>query len=288
MTEVLRPALRYHGGKFRIAPWVIQHFPAHDAYVEPFGGAASVLLRKQRVGVECYNDLDGSVVGFFRVLRDPQSARELQRRAALTPFAREEFDWSYQPPSDEIDAAHKLLVRSFFGHGSDSATRSCRTGFRAKPTERRSTPAAEWSTWHQAVPALCDRLQGVVIEHRDAVEVMQRFDSRTTLHYVDPPYVLSSRTAWRTNSAKQYRHEMSDDDHARLAQALHGLSGLVVVSGYPSSLYNELYAGWHRFEKRAAADMGASRVECIWISPRAQAARKFTQGALWPQAAAAA
>lgn len=288
MPKVIRPALRYHGGKFRIAPWVIGHFPPHQGYVEPFGGGASVLLRKQRVGVECYNDLDGAVVDFFRVLRDPQSARELQRRAALTPFSREEFNWSYQPPSDAIDAAHKLLVRSFFGHGSDSATRSCRTGFRAKPTERRSTPAVEWSTWHANVPALCERLQGVVIEQRDAVEVMQRFDSPTTLHYVDPPYVLSSRTAWRTNSAKQYRHELGDDDHRRLASALRSLSGMVVLSGYPSTLYDELYAGWQRLEKRVAADMGASRVECLWLSPSAQAARGFTQGVLWPHAEAAA
>lgn len=279
---VSRPALRYHGGKFRLAPWVIAHFPPHESYVEAFGGGASVLLRKQRTGCECYNDLDGAIVSFFRVLREPAAARELQRRTALTPFARAEFEWTYSTPADAIDAAHKLVVRSFFGHGSDSATRSSRTGFRAKPTQRRSTPAVEWAGWPLQIPELCERLQGVVIEQRDAVEVMRRFDSPVTLHYVDPPYVLSSRTAWRTNASRQYRHELQDEDHVRLADELHSLSGMVVISGYPTPLYDRLYAGWQRVETRAAADMGVSRTECLWISPRAWQARGFAQGVLWP------
>lgn len=125
--SVTRPALRYHGGKFRLAPWILGFFPRHQTYVEPFAGAASVLMLKGRVGAECLNDLDGNVVNLFRVLRDVDSALELQRRVALTPFARDEFEWSYEPPTDDLDAAHKLVVRSFMGHGSDSATRSCRT-----------------------------------------------------------------------------------------------------------------------------------------------------------------
>lgn len=133
--SITRPALRYHGGKFRLAPWVMQFFPPHLAYVEPFGGAASILLQKQPVAAECYNDLDDRIVNFFRVLRDPQQSAELQRRCALTAYSRAELEWSFDEPADNIDAAHRLVVRSFMGHGSDSATRTSRTGFRARLTD---------------------------------------------------------------------------------------------------------------------------------------------------------
>jgi DNA adenine methylase len=94
-----RPVLRAHGGKWRIAPWILGHLPAHRIYVEPYGGGASVLLRKERSYAEIYNDLDGEIVNFFRVLRDPEQAGRLLELLELTPFAREEFELSYQPAS---------------------------------------------------------------------------------------------------------------------------------------------------------------------------------------------
>lgn len=98
MNKPTRPVLRYHGGKWKLAPWVIQHFPPHQVYVEPFGGAASVLMQKPRVEAEIYNDLDDDVVNIFRILRDPAMAAELRRRLELTPFARTELRDSYAPP----------------------------------------------------------------------------------------------------------------------------------------------------------------------------------------------
>src|SRR3954470_24963100 len=92
MTALIRPALRYHGGKWKIAPWIISHFPPHRIYVEPFGGAASVLLRKHRAYAEVYNDLDDWAVNLFRLLGDEQSAERLRRLLELTPFARTEFE----------------------------------------------------------------------------------------------------------------------------------------------------------------------------------------------------
>lgn len=266
----MRPILRYHGGKFRLAPWVISFFPKHSVYVEPYGGAASVLLQKERVGAECYNDLDGNVVNLFRVLRDVDRAAELRRRVELTPFSRDEFNWSYETPTDEIDAAHKLVVRSFMGHGSDSATRSCRTGFRAKLTDGRVLPSVEFSTWHEAIPIFTKRLQGVVIENRNAVEVIHRMDSAKTLFYVDPPYCHSTRSgmAGRTSGTHGYRFEMNDDNHRILAEALHKVNGMVVISGYASDLYDkELFNGWARFEKKALADGAKVRTEVVWLNP---------------------
>lgn len=270
MTAPKRPVLRYHGGKFRLAPWILSFFPQHSCYVEPFGGAGSVLMLKERVSAECYNDLDGTVVNVFRVLRDPEQAIELQRRISLTPFAREEFEWSYEPAVDELDAAHKLIVRSFMGHGSDSATRSCRTGFRSKLTEDRALPAWEWANWAEAIPAFTRRLAGVVIENRDAFEVIARLDAPRTLFYVDPPYAHSTRSSLMGRSSKThgYRHEMTDDDHRALAAVLRDLAGMVVLSGYPSSLYDdELFGDWERYERRHAADGGRSRTEVVWLNP---------------------
>jgi DNA adenine methylase len=83
-----RPVLRYHGAKFRLAGWLMQLFPPHRRYVEPFGGAAGVLLQKPRSYAEVYNDLDGDVVNFFRVLRDPELSRQLVRQLAYAALRR--------------------------------------------------------------------------------------------------------------------------------------------------------------------------------------------------------
>jgi DNA adenine methylase len=269
MTAPTRPVLRYHGGKFRLAPWILSFFPEHVVYVEPYGGAASILLQKKRVGAECYNDLDGNVVNLFRILRDPERALELQRRVELTPFAREEFDWAYEPVTDDIDAAHKLIIKSFMGHGSDSATRACRTGFRSKLSEGRVLPSVEYSTWSNSIPVFTRRLRGVVIENKPALEVIERMDSPSTLIYCDPPYVHTTRSALKGRGKKThgYRHEMDDVDHEALASVLHAVKGMVVLSGYPSALYDrDLYPDWVRHERKHIADGGKVRKEVVWLN----------------------
>lgn len=269
MNAPTRPVLRYHGGKFRLAPWILSFFPQHSVYVEPFGGAGSILMQKPQVGAECYNDLDGQIVNLFRILRDPERAAELQRRVILTPFARDEFDWAYEPSTDDMDAAHKLVIKSFMGHGSDSSTRSCRTGFRSRLTDGRVLPAVEYSTWNEAIPDFTRRLRGVVIENRNALEVIRRMDSAKTLIYCDPPYCHSTRSAIMGRAAKThgYRHEMTDDDHRDLAKVLHEAQGMVVLSGYPSELYDsELFADWVRYERKHVADGGRKRTEVVWIN----------------------
>lgn len=281
MTTPTRPVLRYHGGKFRLAPWVLGFFPRHATYAEPYGGAASLLMLKERVSAECYNDMDSQVVNVFRVLRDPDRALELQRRVALTPFSREEFAWSYEDPADDIDAAHKLIVRSFMGHGSDSATRTTRSGFRAKLTEGRALPASEWSTWPDAIPAFTRRLAGVVIENAPAIDVIKRMDHGRTLFFVDPPYLASTRSAKSSNKATGYRHEMTNDDHVALAEVLNQVKGMVVLCGYPSDLYDSLYADWDRYERRHVADGGNFRTEVVWLNRACAEALAMERGGLF-------
>lgn len=260
---ITRPVLRYPGGKYKMAKWIISHFPQHDFYVEPYGGAGSVLMRKPRASGEVFNDLDGDVVNVFRVLRDPSTARELERVVRLTPMAYEEYQEAYEYCDDPIERARRTIFRSFSTIGSDGVSRK-NSGFRGvKNNESKVTAALEWARWPDAIRFFVDRLQSVLIEHREAVRVMKLYDRPETLHYVDPPYVLSTRG--RTRSL--YTHEMNDDDHRELARCLHSLQGMVVLSGYQSPLYEELFSTWRMLPKSTRAGNGTKRVDCIWLSP---------------------
>lgn len=260
-----RPLLRYHGGKWKLAPWICAHFPAHRVYVEPFGGAASVLLRKPRSYGEIYNDLDGEIVNVFRVLRDQGAA--LRTALELTPFARAEFVESYTPNPDPVEQARRTIVRSFQGFGS-AAVCGETSGFRANSNRSGTTPAHDWRNYPEHLPALIERLRGVVIEQRDAIDVMRQHDGPDTLHYVDPPYVHSTRSAKTrgTVTRKAYKHEMDDQQHRDLAAALSDLRGMVVVSGYRCELYDDLFKGWQRIDAAAHADGARERVESLWLS----------------------
>ncbi len=266
MNAPTRPLVRYHGGKWKLAPWIIQHLPGHRVYVEPFGGGGSVLLRKPRSYAEIYNDLDDEIVNVFRVARD--CGKELSSALRLTPFSRVEFEESYAPHDDEIEQARRTIVRSFQGFGSAAVCGEV-SGFRANSNRSGTTPAQDWKNYPDALMALIERLQGVVIEHRDAIQVMQAHDSTDTVHYVDPPYVHSTRSekVRGTVNRKSYKHEMTDDQHRELAEVLHGLRGAVVLSGYRSELYDGLYADWQRIERHAQADGAKPRIEVLWLSP---------------------
>jgi DNA adenine methylase len=288
--SVTRPALRYHGGKWKLAPWLQLFFPPHRIYVEAFGGGASVLLRKPRVYGEVYNDLDCEVVNVFRMLRD--RGGELHELLRLTPFARAEFKLSYEPSPDPLEQARRTIARSFMGFGSAAATGE-NSGFRANSNRSGTTPAHDWANLSEAVPALIERLRGVVIENRDAMAVAAHHDAPDALHYFDPPYVHSTRsgkvrgtmTQGRA-SGKAYRHEMDDAAHRAFALIAHGLEGMVVISGYPCQLYTELFGAWERFERPSFADGARARTEVVWINPACAAALHRSRGGLFAEVAA--
>lgn len=267
-TLAKRPVLRYHGGKWMLAPWILSHFPAHKVYVEPYGGAASVLIRKKRSYAEVYNDLDGELVNLFTVMRD--DGKELCRLLSLTPFARAEFLLSYEPSGYSLEQARRTVVRSFMGFGSNAHNKA--TGFRSCSNRSGTTPAHDWRNYPEAAIALVERLRGVVIENRDALLCMVQHDSPQTLHYVDPPYVLSTRS----DSMPDYRHEMSDAQHVALAETLHELQGFVVLSAYPSGLYRHLYEDWTLITRDSRADGAKKRVEALYLNPHATAATQRT------------
>jgi DNA adenine methylase len=273
-----RAVLRYHGGKWLLAPWIISHFPRHRFYTEVYGGAASVLLQKPRCYGEVYNDLYKDVVVLFRILRDEQKSRRLQELVELTPFARNEFSMAGRRSSDSLEQARRFLVRSFMGYGSDSVF-GRPTGFRGGVRKSGTTPAIDWQRFPESIPSITARLKGVTIESRPAIQLLQEHDGEDTLHYVDPPYVHSTRSNGNPHCKKhRYAFEMSDDDHRELAEVLKSLSGMVVLSGYPSDLYGELFADWKLSTKRAFADGAEERTECLWIN---QAAARQLQPSLW-------
>lgn len=268
-----RPVLRYHcrnGGKWRLAPWIIAHLPPHRVYVEPFGGAGSVLLRKRPSPAEVYNDLDGEVVHLFRVLRDPLLSLQLRHQVTLTPYAREEFRAAYEPTDNPVERARRYLVRSWMAFGTSSRKLNV-TGFRATGHRRGGgTATREWTGMPEVLEAVTRRMGAVLIEQRPALEVLAQQDAPDVVFYLDPPYPFSTRTSARRRSRREsaYAHNLSDDEHTQLAAALANLRGMALVSGYRCPLYDELFAGWHRTERAAMADGAIRRTECLWLSPR--------------------
>lgn len=252
-------AFGYYGGKYSHLDWLLPLLPTDGIthYCEPFGGSAAVLLNRKLAKVETYNDLDGEVVNFFKVLREHKDA--LIEQLTLTPFSRLELALACErrPGLSELERARQFYVRA-------------RQAFAATPTPS----AGQWSycvtdntaalRWLNGVPKLAeiaDRLRSVQIENLPALEVLTRYDRPETLFYVDPPYVLGSRT-----SAHEYVHELTDDEHHKLAAALKQCKGKVALSGYDCGMYRELYKDWHL----------AAAVDCIsWASPDRSARREM-------------
>lgn len=267
--KISRPALRYHGAKWLLAPWIIKHLPGHhDLYCEPFGGSGGVLLRKKRSPLEVFNDLDDEVVNFFRVLREQED--ELVRAIRFTPYAVKEWEAAGEPDPDPLESARRFFVRSVMSIAGPTA--QWRTGFRRqkvltkKNGKKKMTPAAISFMRIEHLHQVADRLRGVTIECDDALDLMVRYDGDRALFYVDPPYVAETRGRWARHA---YSHELSDGDHVRLAEVLHGLEGMVVISGYRCGLYDGLFGDWERFDRVSRVNGPGSAVESLWLSPRA-------------------
>jgi DNA adenine methylase len=279
LENVERVILRYHGGKWRLASRIAGLFPSHHTYVEPYGGAASVLMHKPRSHGEVYNDLDDQIVNVFRILRDHEASKELERLLRLTPYSRREFQSSYMDTDDPIERARRTILRSFQGFGSGAVTKAHKTGFRSNANRNGTTPARDWANYPDHIGSFRDRLQGVVIENREALDLIYQHDGRETLFYIDPPYPLGTRyksAAW----ADCYRHELTDKDHRALAEVLHNVKGMVVLSGYRCDLYDrDLYPEWRSIELSGLADGGRKRIEVLWFN--AAATKRGTQQPLF-------
>jgi len=264
---LLRGVFPYYGGKSKIAEKIVSLFPEHKVYVEPFGGAASVLLTKPPSPIEVYNDLNEEVVNFFQVLRE--RLHELQLLLYFTPYARAEFERCLEPSGDRLERARKTFVRQRMGFsGVQRLTRGNWSYSKSQSAGGMAKAVNAFRTGIDYLTCVAERFAGVQIECLPALEVIKRYDSPDTLVYADPPYPLESRC-----TEDMYELEMSEDAHRELAAVLNSIKGKALVSGYSCSLYNELYADWNRLEfqskahaKLRAGESRSDRVEVVWAN----------------------
>lgn len=283
-SKVKRPLLRYFGGKWQLRHWIIEHFPEHEYYAEPFAGAASILLAKPPApGGEIINDLNSEVINLFRVMQDKEQSQELMRRLSWTPYAKAELDVAREPSDDPIEKARRLAIASYMSIECAGSQKTA-SGFRmgnvdlsrkdqiGKRTFRNC--ATDWKNWQDNLEAIRERLAGVMIYERDAMEFIDLMDAPECLIYIDPPYYHPER------STKRYKVEFQDkasnrkkvDRHKELVERLIQCRAMVIVSGYNSDIYKPLIkAGWARVSKDYRANMSLDRrTECLWLSPSCQ------------------
>lgn len=257
---IKRPPLRWFGGKWKQAKKIFGYFPPHSCYVEPFGGGASVLLRKPPSLVEIYNDLDGEVVNFFRVLRE--QPEKLVRSIWLTPYSREEAikAWDNEPPTeDPVERARRLYVRAWQTIGGYNVGVDGKS-WRCIKTADHDVSGNFADIDH--LYAVAERLKLVQIEKDDALAVVRRFATDETLQYIDPPYPQETRY-----KKKVYHFEMNNSQHEKLAETIQESKGMFVVSSYQSELYDHLYFGWEKVTYKANANGGKERIEVLYLSP---------------------
>ncbi len=255
----------WYGGKFSHLKWLLPLLPAAHHYCEPFAGSAAVLLNREPSPVETYNDLDGEVVNFFRVLRD--HSEELTRAIALTPFSRQEFYMSlaYDETQGSVERARRFFVRARQVRTGLAQTASLGRWANCKNTSRggMSGVVSRWLGSIKTLPNVAERFLRVQIENRPAIEVINLYDDPNTLFYCDPPYPHTSR-----GDSKAYAYEMVDSEHETLAKVLMNCKGKVAISGYRCELMNSLYSSWERVDaaEKMCHSVKKPRREAVWLN----------------------
>jgi len=256
-VKISRPVMRYNGSKWRLARWIISHFPPHLTYVELFGGSAAVLLQKPRARSEVYNDQARDVVRTFATLRDYPA--ELARALALTPYARSEYATLYEKTDDDVEAARRFIARSFMGQNSKGAF--CRSGFDSRNnSDHFVARVRSLAALPDQIAIVAGRLSQVLFESRDAIELVERYSTPGTLLYADPPYL---------GKRNYYPGTFGIQKHRELLTALAASPAAVVISSYPSAIYAELLPGWRTVRAKARTDTHSrsnSRTEVLWIN----------------------
>lgn len=249
--------LNYPGAKWGMAEQIVSLMPKHRSYLEPFFGSGAVLFNKPKSAIETVNDIDGEIVNFFRVLRE--RPEELADAVSMTPYARDVFDDAHaNRGTDDFDRAYRFAIRSKMGHGFKTYQK---TGFNVDVFAReRSYCVGCWNRLPAGLMEAAARLKEVQIENRPALDLIKRFNHENVLIYADPPYLLETRRG------KQYRYEMTEQDHLELLEALKQHSGYVILSGYPSEMYDRELRGWSIIHRKSYNQNADKRTEALWCN----------------------
>lgn len=267
-------AFGWYGGKYSHLDWLLPLLPYAMHYCEPFGGSAAVLINRDPAPIETYNDIDGELANFFRVLRDQREA--LIEAIGLTPFSREEFENAIAGPTEHLSALER--ARRFFVRARQVRTGLAQTASNGRWAHCRLTSRAgmagavsRWLGSVETLPDIAQRLLRVQIEHDTAINVIRRYDSEETLFYCDPPYPHSSR-----GDSNAYHYEMTDNEHVALAAVLKTVAGKVALSGYRCDLLDTLYKDWDRIEAppKTIHSVKAERMEVLWVNYEIQLKRE--------------
>lgn len=270
----MKALFRYPGSKFGIANWIISHFPEgyeKMVYVEPFAGSAAVFFNKNPGTVETINDLYSDIVNLYQILREKPD--ELKRLLSLTPYSREEYDLSFEPCEDAIEKARRFMVRTTQAIG---AKLDGKCGWRNHKLVRISGTACKWNGITDTIDIAAARLKGnttnlVQIEHTDAFKLIERYNSSNVLMYLDPPYLKQTR-----KSGRLYQYEMDIEQHIHLLNLVKKSKAKIVLSGYPSELYNTQLKGWYKETTKSQITSGDIAQEVIWLNYEPYRQIRFT------------
>lgn len=257
----MRSVLHYPGGKKRIASWIIKHMPSHHSYLEPYFGCGAVLFAKRPAPIETVNDLDGEVVNFFRVIREPESRKRLQDWITYTPYARRAYEEiARDDPVDPVERAVCFAVKSMQSHGFRMTGDS--GGWKKDVYGRERAYAVKyWNELPECIAEMAVRLKQVQIENRPALDLIKDYGRNGVLMYLDPPYVWSTR-----GGRKQYNHEMSDQDHIEMLEEVTSSKAKVMISGYDCELYDFYLGKWKKVQVAARAQNNKQCIETLWMN----------------------
>lgn len=271
LKMAIRPLMKYHGAKWYLAPWIIEHMPKHNTYVEVFGGSAAILLNKTPAKHEVYNDKNDIVVNLFRVIRDDDMRDRLIKLVSMTPYSRTEYHHArlHYEDDDPVLSAHKLLIRSQMAFGSSGATTLC-AGFKSYTAgEGGASIKSLWTNMPDNLLQVANRLRKVLIENTDACKLIKQHDRSNTLFYLDPPYPAETR-----ENITSYRdYEFDDNEHEELLTLAKSCKGDFLISGYDNELYNDILKGWVKSSKLSTISSqkgSVMRTEILWLSPNCQ------------------
>lgn len=247
--------LKYAGGKWRIADWIISHFPTHRVYLEPFFGSGAVFFNKSKVHIETINDIDNDIVNLFEIVRT--KPEELARLIDLTPFARQEFILCNERPVNKVEQARRTLVRYWQSFGTSNSSLN---SFKCTSSINGPDSPKQWKQLPGIILNIFNRLKDAQIECYDAFQLIQKYNSPDTLIYCDPPYLQSLRKRCL------YKNELKDKQHNELLEVLKVNKSKIILSAYENEVYDTELKDWPKVQIRTIAQAGQPRVETLYMN----------------------